>query len=254
MNNYTIIIPNRFYDIIQPLIRSLRIYEQELSKVVIIADGHDCAYGYKMIKTEGDFVYSKAINLGIKAAGLDDVILLNDDVRLTEFDTFKILQKMAYSKPRIGILSPLVDGGCGNVWMKVDRTDLWESNTLGIHFCKGLRGPDRVTFSCVYIKRALINKIGLMDEKFTGYGFDDADFCIRTVQTNWEIAITNRTKIQHGEGGSDFIRGKNWNSSFMRNRIGGTRRNLDYLMTKHPEVFKDNSKFERTNVILSHNT
>lgn len=246
MNDYTVIIPNRFYDIIQPLIRSLRIYEQGLTKVVIIADGHNYSYGYKMIRPEGNFIYSKSINLGIKVAGLDDVILLNDDVRLTEFDTFNTLQKMIYSKPRIGILSPLVDGGCGNVWMKIDRTDLWESNTSGIHFCKGLRGPDRVTFACVYIKRTLINKIDLMDEKFIGYGFDDADYCIRTILSGWRIAITNQTQVQHGDGGSKFIQGKNWNTSYVRNRIGKTKENLDYLMTKHPEIFEDHSKFKQT--------
>ena len=247
MNSYTVIIPNRFEDIIQPLIKSLRIYEQELSKVIIIADGHDRNYGYKMIKTKGNFIYSKAINLGIKAADPDDVILLNDDVRLTEFDTFKTLQRVTYSKPRIGILSPLVDGGCGNIYMRIAKPELWENKPLGIKYCTGLRGPDRVTFACVYIKRSLLNLIGLMDENFIYYGFDDADFCIRTVQANWKIAITNKTQVQHGEGGSKFIRGKNWNSSYMRNRIGGTVKNLNYLMTKHPTVFEDNSKFEQTN-------
>jgi GT2 family glycosyltransferase len=246
VKDYTIIIPNRFEEVIQPLLRTLKTYEDKVS-IVVIADNHDRSYGYQMIKTTGNFVFSRAINLGIELTFPNDIIILNDDVRLVQPNTFETLQSMAYSDQDIGILSPLVNGGCGNVYMKESRNDLWNKNFSGIHYCSGLRGPHRVTFACVYIKRLLIDEIGHMDEQFVGYGFDDADYCIRSIKAGWKIAITNRATVQHGDGGSVFERGKNWNTSFMKNRVGGTRRNLTYLMTKHFDIFKDNSKIEQTN-------
>jgi len=246
MNKYTVIIPNRFKDVIQPLLRSLNIYEQGLSDIVIVADNHSRNYGYNIVKTNDKFIFSKSANLGINFGLSSDIVLLNDDVRLIQSKTFDTLRNFAYSDPKIGILSPLVYGGCGNVYMRSNREDLWKDNISGLHYCRGLRGPDRVTFTCVYIKRELINDIGLMDENFVGYGFDDADYCIRTIKAGWKLAITNKVIVQHGNGGNRFVRGDNWNLSFMRNRVGGALSNLRYLMSKHSDIFEDNSKFKRT--------
>lgn len=248
MHNYTIVIPNRFEEVIQPLLKSIATYEQVAPRIVIISDGHDRNYGYNIIRVDGKFIFSKSANLGIRFGCSDDIILLNDDVRLLQFDTFNTLMRTSYRNPNVGILTPIIKGGCGNIYMKADRTDLWKDNLSGIKYCTGLRGPDRVTFACVYIKRDLINCIGFMDENFVGYGYDDADYCIRTIQAGWSIAITNKTVVQHGNGGSEFVRGENWNTSFMKNRIGGAKRNLDYLMSKHPYLYgrKDQLKNERT--------
>lgn len=233
MNKYTVIIPNRFEDIIQPLLDSFKTYGEDLTKVVIVADNHGRSYGCGLIKIEGNFVFSRSANAGIDYADPDDIVLLNDDVRLLQPRTFEILKEMAYTDPSIGIMVPLVDGGCGNHFMRLNRVDLWEGNKVGIHYCKGRRG-DLVTFACAYIKRRLLNQIGLMDENFVGYGFDDIDMCIRAKQAGWKLAITNKVKVQHGNGGEEFVRGSNWNSSYFRARTGKSKQNMEYLMAKHP--------------------
>lgn len=234
MNKYTVIIPNRFEDIIQPLLDSFKTYGEDLTKIVIVADNHGRSYGCGLIKMDGNFIFSRSANAGIDYADPDDIILLNDDVRLLHPRTFDILKEMAYTDPSIGVMVPLVDGGCGNHFMRSNREDLWKDNTSGIHYCRGKRGSDLVTFACAYIKRRLLNQIGLMDENFVGYGFDDIDMCIRAKQAGWKLAVTNKAKVQHGNGGEEFIRGSNWSSSYMRNRIGGARKNMEYLMEKHP--------------------
>lgn len=246
MNRYTVVIPNRFEEVIQPLIKSLITYEPIQPDIVIVADNHDRNYGFDMIRVNGDFIFSKSVNIGIEYTNPCDVILLNDDVRLLDFNTFNMLNNIAYADQSIGILTPIVHGGCGNLYMRADRTDLWANNYNGLHYCNGLLGGDRITFACVYLKRKMLDDIGPFDENFIGYGYDDADMCIRAVQGGWRLAITNLVEIQHGNGGVGFVRGSNWNQSFVKNRIGGSRRNLEYLMSKYPFI-KDHSKFEQTN-------
>lgn len=235
---YSVVIPNKFEDVIQPLLESLKEFEPRTTCVVIVADNHDRSYGYDIVKASGPFVYGKSANLGINYIPTNDIILLNDDVRLLQPKTFKTLQEIAYSDPTIGILSPLVDGGCGNIYMKASNGHLWNKLGNTIYYPNGLRGPDRLTFACVYIKRALLIDIGLFDENFLDYGYDDADMCIRTVKAGWKLAVTSELTVRHGSGGDCFIRGKNWSSSFKRVRSKGSAPNLNYLKSKHSELFQ----------------
>lgn len=234
---YSVIIPNRFEDVIRPLLESIKEFEPIDTCVIIVADNHDRSYNYNIVKTSEPFIYGKSVNLGINYIPTNDVILLNDDVRLVQPETFKTLQKIAYSDPMIGILSPLVDGGCGNIYMKASNGHLWSKLDNTIYYPNGLRGPDRLTFACVYIKRALLIDIGLFDENFVDYGYDDADMCIRTIKAGWKLAVTSELTVRHGTGGDHFVRGKNWSSSFNRIRCKGSAPNLKYLKSKHSELF-----------------
>jgi len=236
-HKYSIIIPNRFDDIIRPLLDSIKQFESNNLHLVIIADSHDRSYGYDMVCTN-DFIFSKSANLGINYVYPSDVILLNDDVRLFQPNTFERLSQIAYSDSSIGILTPMIDGGCGNTFMRLCNKHLLDKIPSHLYYPTGMRGPDRVTFACVYIKRELINQIGLFDEGFKYYGYDDADMCIRTIKAGWKLAITSDVVVRHGVGGDEFVRGKNWNSSYVRNNIGGSKKNLNYLMSKYPDIIR----------------
>lgn len=232
---YTVVIPNKFEDVIHPLIESFRKYEKRLARVIIVSDGHDRHYGLENVRIDGPFVYSKSVNLGIKRAGQSDIILLNDDVTLLQDNTFDDMECLAYSDPTIGILSPQVDGGCGNLFMRPSHTELWSDGRRSVknnlHYCC-CRSGDQVTFACVYIKRKVFNTVGLFDENFTSYGFEDTDMCRRAHSRGFAVVVTNKLVVRHGVGGEKFIRGRNWNTSFMRTGGADSRPNLRYLMSK----------------------
>lgn len=232
---FSVIIPHKYEDIIQPLLASLREYEPELPHIVIIADNHDRSYGFDIVKMTTPFNFSASVNAGIRHVFPNDIILLNDDITLLSPNTFSIMEQVANSDPLIGILGTLVDGGCGNLFMRASLPNLWEGNKSGIHYCTA-RGGDRVTFACVYIKNRLLSKTGPFDENFSStdsYGLDDADMSIRCVMAGMKLAITNKVTIRHGTGGDKFIRGQNWNTSFRRHRGIRSRKNLNYLMSKY---------------------
>lgn len=232
--SFSVVIPNKFEDVIKPLIRSILEYETESLDILIVSDKHNRNYGFRNIRVDGRFNFSHSANVGIEAVKPKDVILLNDDVRLLQ-PTFYRMQEIAYSDPKIGILATLVNGGCGNLLMRADRPDLWPDPSVDMHFCNARTG-DRVTFACVYIKRQLLDQIGLFDENLVDYGYDDADMSIRTVKAGWKLAITRKITVKHGIGGSKFIRGRNWNTSFYRCGRGSSKENLAYFMRKHSIV------------------
>jgi hypothetical protein len=234
---YTVVIPNKFEDVINPLLASILKYRSKPLNLVVVADGHDRSYGYESVRTDHDkFIFGRAANTGIRHASPNDIILMNDDARLTQMNTFETLFQEAYLDPSIGILSPLIDGGCGNMFMKSDHVDkLWTGNpsVVGNTMYRGGTGFDYISFVCVYIKRAMLDQIGLMDELFDGYGRDDADMSMRAARAGWKIAITRKVTVKHGEGGSEFKRGKNWNTSFTRQGI--TDAKCEYFYQKYPD-------------------
>ena len=240
---FSVVIPNRFPDIIQPLLSSIQ--DSRLAKpykIYIVADGHSNSYGHYLIQcTQENFVFSKAANTGINAVGKGDVILVNDDIRLLRLDTFQTLFETAYHDPSIGILSPLIDGGCGNLFMDASNIDkLW--NGQRIMYRPGTPS-DYISFVCVYLKRQMLDEIGLMDENFTGYSRDDADMCIRAVKAGWKVAVTKNTKVRHGLGGNIYRRGFNWNSSYSRQgiNIGDSGSNSKYFFEKYPDALHKRS-------------
>lgn len=62
---------------------------------------------------------------------------------------------------------------------------------------------DAISGSCMLIRRAVLDAIGLLDERFFAYQ-EDADFCFRARQAGWEIMYYPEARIIHyaSRGGS----------------------------------------------------
>lgn len=213
---FGIVIPNRYPDIIAPLIQSLKDFEPGV-RVIIVADGHTNDYGFEMIPYEEPFVFSKAVNMGIKALGTADAILLNDDCVLLECRSLSRLAYIGCIHGNIGILSPLIKGCAGN---PIQRWHEKEKYWRPLQVIQNQLGTMPICFPCVWIARKLIDTIGPMDEKFVAYGFDDDDYCMRARAAGFLTSVTTWVTVQHGDGGTELGdgRGKTWNLSFERRK------------------------------------
>ena len=62
---------------------------------------------------------------------------------------------------------------------------------------------DAISGSCMLIRRAVLDQIGLFDERFFAYQ-EDTDFCYRAGQAGWLVYYYPRAQILHlaGQGGS----------------------------------------------------
>jgi GT2 family glycosyltransferase len=213
---YGVVIPNRFPDIITPLIQSIHEKIPLPPPIIIIMDGHNNDYGFKGIPYDDPhFAFARAVNIGIRALPDKDIVLTNDDCRILEWNFFNRLRELAYADPLCGILSPLIVGCVGNAvqrWHERDRHWTPEVDFINV------AAPSPVCFPCVYLKRRMLDHIGLMNERIAGYGYDDHDLSSRARRGGWKTMVTQRVIIQHADGSAALGegRGKSWASSFMK--------------------------------------
>ena len=185
-------------------------------RVVIVDDGlnptsvHLPEAGCRFVSGEKPFIFARNANIGIRAAGQDDVILLNDDALLRTPNGFTMMSLVAQTQPEYGVIA----ASCNNV------------GNINQHQQKGdgLRPEARmVCFVCAYIPRRTIEAVGLLDEVFTDYGCDDDDYCLRVRQAGLKIGIYDGCFVDHAS----------LKSQFRGNGCGDYRPNLKKFIAKH---------------------
>lgn len=200
MPDVAIVTLTRYPDIFEHLAESVRLREGGYENIVVTSGGATINNpNWRAVEGPDPFVYARNANLGITAAGRKDVVLVNDDVQFLTPGTIATLSAIASANPQIGILSPQVFGGVGN---RLQRVGEGPGGTFDshIHLC----------FVCVYIPRATIDKVGLLDERFVAYGGDDVDYCWRTQDAGLSLTIVPSVRVRHGHDetthSSSFLR------------------------------------------------
>ncbi len=134
----------------------------------------------------------------------DYVLLLNNDTTV-EPDFLDHLVAAAQSDEEVGLISPKI--------LYYDKPDvIWFAGGVlkpawGYVRHHGLRRRDdgtidrrkEVTFltgCCLFIKRQVVEKIGLLDEKFYLYS-EDADYCLRARKAGFKLHYEPRARIYH---------------------------------------------------------
>jgi GT2 family glycosyltransferase len=193
MNAYSVIIPSKTLHNLTASVNAIRAAGEDC-KIFIVDDGIQGEFwldsNIDLIHGIKPFCFARNINLGIRAAGKNDVILLNDDALLKTNLGFQKLAMAAYSSPELGIVSA-VTNSVGNI------AQLFRG--------RGLRFESRmVCFICVYIRREALDKCGLLDERFTGYGFEDDDYCLRLRNAGYKIGVNDHCFVDHATLMSTF--------------------------------------------------
>ena len=192
---FSVIIPSKTDRNLRACVAAVRA-AGETSRI-IVADDFDGPVGlprnYEPVdwqKGVKPFVFSRNVNIGIQAANGDDVILLNDDALLKTPHGFTAMERIAAAHPEYGVIA----SACHNVGNRRQ----WPQKV-------GLREePRMVCFVCVYIPRRTIETVGLLDERFVGYGCDDDDYCLRVTRAGLKIGIFDGCYVDHASLNSAF--------------------------------------------------
>jgi GT2 family glycosyltransferase len=232
MIDFTIGILNKHPELAENLICSILATHDPNPQIVVVADNHDHKFfAARTVKSTEPFVAARNINIAMAVYPHTDFVFVNDDMECIEDRFFFKLQDIAYQYKRLGILSPLIDGGVGNQFQQFPPIARWADEKLPEVICL----EETICFPCVYLKREMIQDIGVFDEGFTGYGHDDDDYCLRAREKNWLTGITRSIAIKHGTGGSILERGKNWSTSFAKEPTQ-RKSNIEYFLRKHPHM------------------
>jgi hypothetical protein len=199
MRPVTIAVLGKFPDIFDGFVESANKYLPTIPKV-FVRDGKSITMptGVMWTNIQGPLVFSNPGNANIawQAAAPDsDILYCGDDVRFLQPNTWELLQDIAYSDPKIGMLSPRIVGSAGN---NLQLYPLSEGITYS---------HQRLALICTYIKRETIEAVGWMDPVFGGsYGYDDDDYNHRVQLAGYSLAVTSRVSVEHQHAGSTFAR------------------------------------------------
>jgi hypothetical protein len=156
------------------------------------------------IKGVSPFVFARNVNIGIRAslgesvpdhpgvvdAPFDGVVLLNDDAILKTPGGFSVMAQAALDHPEYGLISATTNLA-GNPQQRPQGVGLREAQRV-------------VAFVCVYIPRTTIERVGLLDERFTAYGWEDNDYCRRVRAAGLKLGVHDGCYVDHGSLKSTF--------------------------------------------------
>lgn len=197
-------------------------------KVIVVNDGSDEATTqwlreycggkpvFKLIEHEKNAGYTKAVNTGLKATTADYAITQNSDTIVSPGWLTGLIRCMN-SSPTIGIVGPLSNAAS---WQNVpnlrDEQGNFAVNDLPAGYTvedmaravqqASNRAYPRLPFVngfCFMIKRAVMDNIGFMDEENfpVGYG-EENDYCIRALDSGYELAIADDVYVFHAKSKS----------------------------------------------------
>ena len=231
MNKVIPIVLSKFDEIFTVFIRS---YMDNISSPLLVIDdglsdqikskynGEDVSF----VASPKPFGFTKSVNMGIKLAGNADVLIFNDDcfIHTTGLDTK--LSEIANADDSIALVVPMMTNT-----MNTHQRPATQIVEQEVH--KGLFyaiSPSAVSFTCFYLKRAVIDHIGMIDEGFVGWGREDADYSGMVQTAGYKLAICYSCFVEHG--GPKF--GATISNS--RRRLGECRtdpRNVEYYKLKN---------------------
>jgi len=200
VNRISVVIPSRKNENLEPCLAAIVKHDPSVN-IIVIDDGLDLARegvsaANLVIPGVKPFIYARNCNLGIQAAGDDDVILCNDDALLETPGGFTALQRVALEHPECGLMSAATNGGA-----------LWQRQHGGAQSTSVRYGHPMVAFVCVFIPRTTITNLGMLDERFglkadakvgpRGYGCDDDDYCWRVRAANQRLGIYDGCHVDH---------------------------------------------------------
>lgn len=197
----------------------------------------------RLLRNEKNLKFSGTVNRGITEAGTNDVILLNQDARVTP-GWYRSIIVAANRYPGIGTVTPLSDRAGA-----FSAPAIGNNNPLPIlcseaEFATAIR---RASFHlepttptghgfCLYINRACLEEVGLIDEKtFAELYGDENDFCMRAMRAGWRHVVADDAYVFHER-----------QASFLPGRAEQMQKNNRVVEAMYPEYRAIVSRFNRS--------
>ncbi|HRY29936.1 MAG TPA: glycosyltransferase family 2 protein, partial [Elusimicrobiota bacterium] len=190
--------------------------------------------GAKVIINPVNLAFAKGNNQGAQIANGEYILLLNADVVVTEGWLDRLL-RCAESDPSIGLVGP-----CTNSATKVQTVVAPYKSIKDLprfamaHSLKNdsvWEDVQRLIAFCLLIKREVIQKVGLLDERFGPGGYEDYDYCLRVNQAGYKIKLCKDVYIHHfggkGYSGMDYDRLRDVNREIFIEKW--CRKSLEFL-------------------------
>ena len=163
----------------------------------------------RVIRNPTNLGFVRGNNAGIAAADPEsDIVLLNNDLELTQKDWLQRLRAAAHSREDAGIVGcrlRLPDGRLLHAGAYILPDTCW-GQQLGslekdIGQYPGLREVEGIVFACAYVRREVIRAIGGLSEDYRSY-FEDTDYSLAARARGFKTFVAGDVTLVHEEHGS----------------------------------------------------
>ncbi|HXA03373.1 MAG TPA: glycosyltransferase [Bryobacteraceae bacterium] len=177
----------------------------------------------KVILRSTNLGFADGNNAGVRASTGDYLVILNNDVCLTEGWIGTLLAHFR-ADPKLGILGP-VTNSCGNesVVYIGEYADMEDMAILAHRYTRPRRGQRTelrvANFFCVMIPHSVWEQVGELDETF-GIGlFEDDDYAMRVQRAGYNVACAEDVFVHHHASASiGVLPREGYDRLFDRNR------------------------------------
>ncbi|MBZ9686396.1 glycosyltransferase [Clostridium estertheticum] len=190
-------------------IESIREYTDKNNYEIIVVDNHSTdgtvnwlnnQRDIKSIFNEEGLGFPKGCNQGINIAEGDNILLLNNDVVVTP-NWLMNLNKCLYSSEDIGAVGAVANRCPYYQQISIKYNNVEEM----VYFAEKYNISDKNKWVerlkligfCISIKREVIEKVGLLDERFTPGNFEDDDYSLRIRKAGYRLMLCKDTFIHH---------------------------------------------------------
>ena len=221
VNDYSIILLTyNNLDYTKKCIESIRKFANNYE--IIVVDNNSTDDTVKWLKEQNDIKYilnsenkgfPAGCNQGIKIAKKEnDIFLLNNDTVIMPNSIFDLRMGL-YSDKRVGATGSVSNkvSNCQQIKVKYDDLDGYFKYSLRNNITNESTYEKRfklVGFAMM-IKRKVLDKVGLLDERFTPGNYEDDDISVRILLEGYSLLLCKDSYIHHF-GSVSF--GKNLNS------------------------------------------
>ena len=214
-----IVVNHNTCDLLRECLRSVRAEAAGLPTQVIVVDNASSDGSVAVVRAEfpevrliespSNLGFSKANNAGLRASSSPYALLLNSDARLLP-GALRAMASFMETHPDVGIVGPRLLNADGSLQLScgIPPTPWTEvCNKLLLHipfpfFKMGDWAHDRVrevgwvTGACLLARRAMLDRIGLLDEGMFMY-YEDLDLCLRARRAGWKVCYLPDAQAVH---------------------------------------------------------
>jgi GT2 family glycosyltransferase len=171
--------------------------------VVIDNDSTDGSAALAHITNATNRGFAAACNQGIAATTEPFILLLNPD---TVNPPVQQLLDFMEANPNAGACGPRILNPDGTTQVSCRRYPTWWRMALAevglrafYYVAKPRREVEQLMGSCLLVRRAALNEVGLLDERFFLY-FEEVDLCLRLHQAGWRVCFVPEAAVIHTGG------------------------------------------------------
>jgi GT2 family glycosyltransferase len=145
--------------------------------------------------------FPKAVNQGIKMAHGDVIVVMNNDVIVTE----GWLDILRGHMDKFDMVGPCTNSVSGPQQVLIDNyktlDEMHRAAASNREKNEGKSFPyHRLVFFCVAIKREVVDTIGSLDEIYTPGNFEDDDYCMSAIASGFKLGIARDCFVHHFGG------------------------------------------------------